>query len=320
MRLIELDGSRLEAAVDLFAAAYAIERESTSSLPEHPLGGPDPLRTEVASVLRRDGVAAIDRGRLIGYMCAGFSFPFKGLRAGLCPVIGHAAEPGREDEVYPELYAAIGRIWAQRGDALHVVEHLAHSGTLERLLYALGFGMIVCERVRDLASVEGAGEHEIVRVEAASLARIDAEHARYYRASPIFVHKESDHASIAAGLREIEDAGCVFLACLREGEPIGYCAVGPQSRPEGLLLRNTGSAQLRTAYVREPYRRTGVGRALLGAAVTRARDAGFDRIFVEHETANTSGSAFWARHFHRYVRFSMRYVDPGSFRARSGRA
>ena len=314
MRLTELDGSRLEAAVDLFAAAYAIERESTSSLPEHPLGGPDPLRAEVASVLRRGGVAAVDRGRLIGYMCAGFSFPFKGLRAGLCPVIGHAAEAGREDEVYPALYAAVGCIWAQRGDAIHVVEHLAHDRALERLLYALGFGMIVCERVCELSALEVSCRHEVVRADAASLAAIDAEHASYYRASPIFVHKETDPASIVADLREIEGAGCVFLACLHGGEPIGYCAGGPQSHPEGLLLRNTNSAQLRTAYVRQPYRGTGVGRALLGAAVAHARDAGFDRIFVEHETANTSGSTFWARHFHPYVRFSMRYVDLGPLR------
>lgn len=43
--------------------------------------------------------------------------------------------------------------------------------------------------------------------------------------------------------------------------------------------------------------------------MTWARDAGFDRMFVEHETANLEGGAFWRRHFSPYLVFSMRYVD-----------
>lgn len=311
MRLSEINEETVEAASNLFARAWAAERVSCPSLPDYPLGGPDALRQEVASLAQRGCIGAFDGGRLVGYMSAGFTFPFKGHRAGLCPVTGHAAEAGRGNEVYPLLYAAVGRIWAERGDALHVIEHLAHDRALDRLLYELGFGMIVCERVRGLSAVGSSREHEVARIDLTLLGGIEAEHSRYYSASPIFVHKETHPDAIAAGLREIEDAGCAFLACFRGGEPVGYCAVGPQSHPEGLLLRNTNSAQLRAAYVREPYRRSGIGGALLDAAVTHAREAGFERIFVEHETANLSGSAFWARHFTGYVHFSMRHVDLG---------
>lgn len=55
--------------------------------------------------------------------------------------------------------------------------------------------------------------------------------------------------------------------------------------------------------------RGAVGAALLDACVAWARERGFERLMVEHETANLAGSAFWGRHFRPYLTFSMRYAE-----------
>ena len=310
MKLVETTSSMADEATDLFLHAYRAEESQVPSLPPNPLSGRDELRGHIAKLLT-DGVAVLEGGRLAGYLCTGYRFPFKGTLAGLCPVIGHSVLRGRATELYPPLYAAVARTWAREEARLHIVEHLAHDAALERLLYRLGFGLIIRERVRDLSPVPVRTDRPVVRVDFEMLVQADAEHAAYYGDAPVFVRKTPGPAAAAEGLRALSDAGCAFFASLAQGVPVGYCIVGPQSNPEGLLMRGTTTAQVHSAYVRGPDRRTGIGTALLAAAVAHARTEGFERIFVEHESANLPGSAFWAQHFTRYVSFSMRYVDIG---------
>ena len=53
----------------------------------------------------------------------------------------------------------------------------------------------------------------------------------------------------------------------------------------------------------------GVGSYLLDRSISVAREGGWERLFVEHETANIPGSSFWGRHFRPFLHYSMRYVD-----------
>ena len=52
-----------------------------------------------------------------------------------------------------------------------------------------------------------------------------------------------------------------------------------------------------------------VGKALLQRVVKWSKENGYDRLFVEHETANYYGGNFWTSYFDPYMYFSMRYVD-----------
>jgi GNAT superfamily N-acetyltransferase len=78
---------------------------------------------------------------------------------------------------------------------------------------------------------------------------------------------------------------------------------------EGLLIRHTNAAAVHTAFVRPQYRGRCIGAALLNAAIACAADAGFDRLFVEHESANILGARFWSRRFKPSVRFAMGLVE-----------
>ncbi len=107
--------------------------------------------------------------------------------------------------------------------------------------------------------------------------------------------------------------GDVFLVGHDHGEPGAYVLVGESASEapegEGVLLRGTHTAQIKSAYARPASRGKGIGKALLRAAVQWAQYQGYDRIPVEHETASYSGGRFWEKHLAPYLYFSLRCID-----------
>lgn len=78
---------------------------------------------------------------------------------------------------------------------------------------------------------------------------------------------------------------------------------------EGFLLEQTNTAQIKSAYARPEIRGKGIGTALLQRAIQWSQQQGYERVFVEHETANIYGGNFWGKYFSPFVYSSMRYVD-----------
>jgi GNAT superfamily N-acetyltransferase len=77
---------------------------------------------------------------------------------------------------------------------------------------------------------------------------------------------------------------------------------------EGFLLEQTNTAQIKSAYVRAEMREKGIRTALLQRVIEWSRHQRYERIFVEHETANFYGGNFWCTYFDPYLYFSMRYM------------
>jgi GNAT superfamily N-acetyltransferase len=315
MHITEFTAEHLDAAVDLFRTTYRAERRDCAILPPTPFGDADRLWEAVAALAGTGGVAALKGDELIGYAFHGYHFAFKGQTTAMVPEIGHAAAPGTADRVYPRMLARLGETWAAQRAGLHILGYLAHDAALETLLYRFGYGQILTERLRDLSPVDDAGSRTGLAVHVQddlnALVALDAEHRAYYAGPPIFVNKPSgDRDAILRDLEAERDQGSTFFVHRRDGAPVGTFVVGPSAQDgEGLLLRATHSAQVRGAYVQPAYRGRGIGRALLDACIRWAADRGFDRLLVEHESANLPGRAFWGRHFTPFVRYAMRYVE-----------
>ena len=280
------------------------------------------LRRRVERAFDHGGVAASRAGRLCGFMVAGPPFAYRGLVAALVPEFGHAVAPGEEASLYGSLYAALGERLVRNGAHLHLIGHFVADRSTQRSLYDLGFGAVVSETLRDLsdvprAAVATADTGDVARVEhVGPLARWDAfaplaaEHAAYYRASPLFLSKDDALETARAELEEHRQAGDQLFVSRAHGVPLAYLVVGRcQGVSEGRLLEGSATAQVRSAYAVPAARRRGIGSALLQGAVAWARRKGFERLFVEHETANLHGGPFWRRHFVPFLVFSMRYVD-----------
>jgi GNAT superfamily N-acetyltransferase len=102
----------------------------------------------------------------------------------------------------------------------------------------------------------------------------------------------------------------VFLVYYEQDEPSAYMIVGTSTiGGEGFLLEQTNTAQIKSAYARPEIRGKGIGAALLQRAIAWSLQQGYERIFVEHETANVYGGNFWCSYFSPYVYASMRYID-----------
>jgi GNAT superfamily N-acetyltransferase len=302
----------------LFRGAYGRARHANPLLPALTPEHEGRLRERVERAFAWGGVAAWRGGSMAGYMVAGPSFDFRGLIAALVPEFGHAAVMGAGAALYGPLYAASADRWVREGIQLHLVGHFAADASTTAALVDLGFGAVVAERLRGLGDPVGAGagdagayvEHVDPAVPWDAFAPLAAEHAAYYRQSPLFLVKDDALATARSELEEHRRAGDQLFVDRPGGEARAYLVVGRcRGTSEGRLLAETRTGQIRAAYAAPSVRRQGIGHALLRRAVAWARDEGLERAFVEHETANLEGGAFWRRHFTPFLVFSMRYVE-----------
>lgn len=308
--LVSFGKEHVDAAVGLFAESYAREREKLPLLPVRAIAEPDWIADSLMQRLEEPGVAVLGEQRLLGYMTTGFRFSFKGQQAAACPEFAHAAVEEDKAILYQLMYMALAEKWVAEGIHLHILFHLAGDALLKETLFQLGFGAILAERLRDFSPVEGGADVEIVRESDFSrLIDLEIEHNGYYGKSPIFILKDTDRDFMATDLEEHSRTD-EFLVYYEGGEPAACFIMGESaSEEEGFLLRETNSAQIKSAYVKPHLRRQGIGKGMLRHAVEWAREREFERLFVEHETANFYGGNFWGRHFTPYLFVSMRYIE-----------
>jgi GNAT superfamily N-acetyltransferase len=309
--VVPLDRSHLDAAVALVDHAYQAERRTSPLLPGALLGDSRRVRPYVEACLPNGCVGAFRGACLAGFMGVAAYFPFKGQTAAFIREVSHAADADDRLAVYQALYQGLGESLAARQAQLHLIGHFAGDRALRDALFQLGFGAILAENLRDLSPVQGAADVPITQEpEFAVVKALDAEHRRYYRQAPIFLVKDASAAVVRRGLVEQQQAGHALFVYRRGGEPAAYFVVGRcLGEEEGFLLQGSNTAQILAAYAQPASRGQDIGKALLDRCIAWAREQGYARLFVEHETANVWGGNFWCKHFRPYLYFSMRYVE-----------
>jgi GNAT superfamily N-acetyltransferase len=302
----------VEEASALLLKQYERERQCVRSLPSPNNLLLPKLVDHIKSISGNAGVGAFSNGRLIGFMLTGGFFSFKSQPAVIIPEFAHASIEENKSDIYQRLYMSISAQWNTNQPTLHIFGHFAHDKILQETLYLLGFGAILAERIRDLSPLENETNDSIeLEMDPEKLVLLDQEHRAFYPASPTFIWKDTDPDTVLQDLRETCSAGTVFLVYRKEGIPAGYFSVGESALgAEGFLLQNTNSAQIKSAFIKPDLRSRGIGACLLKESIAWATINGFERLFVEHETANYYGSRFWSKYFQEYLYFSMRYIDP----------
>jgi len=310
-QVVAFTQNHLESAVELFVEGYRQERINSPLLPSRIIDKPGWIHNSLKSLVSNPGVAVLYEGQLAAFMLTGLQFPFKGQKAVQVPEYCHASILTDRDELYQIMYTRLAGEWAQSHIHLHIIGHFAHDTILQSVLYRLGFGAILAERLRDLSEVHDVREVNIVEEsDVERLLDIQVEHYRYYRNAPIFILKNTGRNENLSSLESAADRGDTFFVYYEQNEPCAYLIVGESaSGGEGFLLRDTNTAQIKSAYAREHVRRTGIGKALLQRAIDWSIDNGYERLFVEHETANYFGGNFWRSYFTPYLYYSMRYID-----------
>lgn len=309
--LVSLTDEYLEPAVELFINNYRQEQALSPFLPSCVVDEPDRIRRALQACLTNPGVAMVDQNRLLAYMVTGGQFSWKGQQTAMVPEYGHSAVLTNKQELYQRMYLQLAQEWANNHIHLHVIGYLAHDRAVQETMYQLGFGAILAERLRDLSVVV---EHLPVVIDEEKdmrkLLALQIEHNRYYAQSSIFIVKSIQEDEVLADLETHVQQGDVYFVYSENREPCAYMIVGESTLDgEGFLLQKTNTAQVKSMYARPGVRAKGIGTALLQRAIAWAQQNQYERLFVEHETANFYGGRFWSKHFTPYVYFSMRYID-----------
>jgi GNAT superfamily N-acetyltransferase len=309
--LIPFTQDYLEPAVQLFIESYTNEQEYSSLLPSRVVDDPAWIRGVLQSKLAHPGVAVVEQDRLLAYMLTGDQFEWKGQQAAIVLEYCHGAVVAQKRALYHRMYMHLAQEWVNNHIHLHLIRHFAHDTILQETLYQLGFGAILAERLRDCSPV-AERQDVVIRVEqdVSKLITLQTDHNRYYPQAPIFIQKPTEMQHVLAELVAHAQQGDVFFVYDEQDEPCAYMIVGESTiGGEGFLLEQTNTAQIKSAYARPEFRGKGIGTALLQHAIEWSHQQGFERVFVEHETANIYGGNFWRTYFTPFVYASMRYID-----------
>lgn len=304
MELVAFTEELVHEAAHMAAARCAEARRHQPLLPRR-WSSPADHEPGLASLARDGvGVALRHRARLTGYL-AGWEIdaPRRGRRWAYAPEWGWAAVgAGRSPRrtIIQELYSAAAQRWVADGFRTHIVSVLADDRTGLATWSWLGFGRTTMDGIRDLApigrTVPGVSIRRGDPEDAGTLAELEEGLRAHLAGTPVFFSLGPPRP--AEQLRQrLADPNAAALLAERQGRVVAYMLVGPASDDAATVIRDAGTASITGAFTRPEDRRGGVAEALLDAAVSWARDQGYDRIAVDFETANLLATRFWTRHF-----------------------
>ncbi len=241
------------------------------------------------------GIGARDvSGRLVGWLGGNASGIF-----GFASSVHHALDSSWPDPtgLYGRMYAQLASEWCDAGVTVHDVE-IPALPAIESAWFDLGFGRRTCFAVRTTRDAPArAGSTGVeVRIggedDLGAIARLALGEAEARNEPPLFAQQaELRVEDFARAHRDLFRQGAVHFLARADGHDLGL-----------LTLEFTSPAQLLTADdapfigatgVDPASRGTGVGRALLDAALRWAREHDHDRLGVSFNTSNLSSRPFW---------------------------
>jgi len=307
MNLTVLRPEHLEAAAGLVAARYTTLRSQARSLPAK-YEDAGTIAHMLHELDETAGVAALEAGRLVGFM-TGFVLPdFLGKRSFYSPEWANGAEPANSRRIYEEMYRHASARWIADGCAVHAVTLMTNDREGIEGWQWLGFGLAAMDGVRGLAPVQGGPAGLNIRQagpeDAGEVTALDRALAQHMAAPPVFwIHDDEDRY---AWLQQPDNVA--WLAY--EGQEAVGCIGLELGRAGGCqIVQDEKTAGITIAYVREEARRRGVTTALLNQALAWLRAHGYERCAADWEPMNPVANRYWPKRFDLVCYSLMRWID-----------
>jgi GNAT superfamily N-acetyltransferase len=319
-----LEQKHLEDASRLFVHSYRAQRANLPCLPDR---YEDPAVAErlLAEVLpAHPGVAALERGQLVGYLAGFAHIPhFHGTHPGVyIPEWAHTMDSRYAPaDLFQPMYTELARQWVDAGCVNHAITFWASHHALRDLLYWNGFGLLVVDAVRAIdangASVDVPREASnpptsvIIRPAAADdlagLARLDDALTRYLARSPIFRYAQESAEPDAAA--EFLDPSAISVVAT-EGRRLLACMRGTLQKEDSCtIVRDNSVMGINIAYTEPGARGRGMGAQLLQSVLSWGRAQQKSACTVDFEAANSLARTFWLRHFTPVCYTAIRHAD-----------
>lgn len=315
MEIVPLSEMHIEDAAGLFAAAYRRQRASTPDLPPRH-EDPRLIAPKLQKILERNpGVAAVEKGRLVGYMAGFRPDHFFGEHDGACcPEWAHGVSGENRGHIYEEMYRVLSGVWVGEGRYNHAVILPAGDAEVLRTFSWLTFGVRCVDAVRPLKPIpfedcSGVKIKQATEGDLAGLLPLSEELQRFLFRPPIFLpqFQLDDQGSLTEWMSQPKHA--LWMA-YREAQAVSFVCAEPSSPGASYIISDgEATASITGAYTVPAERGRGIAKALLSTAVDWAIDQGFKRMAVDFESANLSGRPFWLSHFQPVCYSLTRNVD-----------
>jgi hypothetical protein len=265
---------------DAGALLASRHRRDRLIFPELPPRFEDPLvaREAVEVVWRHpdsSGVAAIEDGRLLGYLIGDVSIDTLRGRTAWIRLAGHALHQEVDADLYRDLYAAAAPAWLARGCFDHYAMLPAADEAGLAAWFALSFGQEQAHALRDLSLAAydadiAPGDVIFRRAspgDRTALSNLSSLIARHQAQAPTWaVTLPEDVSALREGYAGlVDDPTTVVWLALRENEPVGFQAYFATQPTDGDLLTPADCVELKVAATRPEERGRGIGRAILPA-------------------------------------------------------
>lgn len=258
------------------------------------------------------GVAAIQDGRLVGFIKGWLMPGFRGKKSVFSPEWGNAAELENSRMIYEEMYRHIAALWVADQYVAHYISLFANDLEGVQGWHWLGFGMIAVDAVRGLEPVKNDDRRiEIRRAgkgDCEGMLALDNGLKQHSKGSPVFfIYDSFGPDDFHNWLDDLDKE--IWMAFV-DGEPAGFIRIGPANDDTCTIILDEGTTSITGAFTTGKSRGAGLGSALLGRAIDAARGKGYERCAVDFEPMNTSGVRFWlGRGFRPVVLSMLRYID-----------
>lgn len=310
--LVALREEHLADAAALVCARYrALRREVPCLPPRYEL--PDAILPLLGPICRHGpGIAALSRGRLVGFLAAWQVPDLKGQPGVYSPEWANAAEEAGGRRTYAEMYAELAARWVQEGYCRHVICLLAHDREAIEGWHWLGFGHLAADGVRDLQPP--AGPQAGVEIRRATVQDVDVALplykalGRHVASTPTFLVQEEEPARDGSARWLSDPANALWLAG-EGGEAIAFMKQGPANTDACTIIRDEGTTSIVGAYTQAAARGRGVATALLARVLEWGRSQGYERCAVDFEPMNIPAARFWPQHFRLVSVALAREVD-----------
>ena len=312
MYIERLNNSHIEAAAALVLEKYLEESKSVSVLPLYD-NYVNKFGESIRGLLNQGyGVAAINDGKLVGFLTGLSVNAFKGLNRGIyCPIYGHAAINDDKRDIYQRMYESVAEIWVRNGCLTHAITMFAHDRETIDTWFWNGFGCRCVDAIRPLTPIIHGCSAELsvrrIMPETADIIMpLEIEHAKYYSQSPLFMSVFSlpQRNLLVEWLNKDKN----YLWAVFEGEiPVAYMKL--TEKGETFVGDDPQMLNICSAYSVERMRGKGVGAFLLSHVVSWLSENGYERCGVDFEAFNRYGSRFWLKHFEPFTLSLVRRVD-----------
>lgn len=308
MNIETFEKQHIEQAKAIAFANYEEERAFVSALP--PIGQLPELHRLAENGL---GVAAVDNGKLVGYLCCVGPFPnafASQVKGVFSPIHAHGALPEKRELIYRRMYQAAAEKWVSKGALYHAVALYAHDAQAIGAFFQYGFGLRCVDAIRPMSRVDCPPMTDctfrlLPKEEVIRLRQMRRKLSARLSESPCFMHSEPK--AVEAWIAKAEKRDTLAFVAEKGGDAVAFIEVGEDG--ENFISETPNMKNICGAYCLPQYRGTGLFANLLDFTVEYLRKEGITRLGVDYESINPTANGAWSKYFTPYTHSVVRRIE-----------